>query len=302
MPSVDLAQLPKPEVIEEIDFESLLATRKARLIAAMPAELQAQISAVLALESEPLTALLQESAYTEMILRQRINEAAAAVTLAFSRGRNLDVFAANLDTRRKVLVPADPQAFPPVEAVMEPDDEFRLRAQMAFEGLSVAGPALAYEVHASRADDRVADVRAISPQPCDVIVTVLSREGDGTASAALLNQVTMALSDEDTRPLGDRVTVQSVVNVDFRVEAVLHIPVGPEAVPILDAATASLQAYLAGRRKIGRSIYRSAIESALHVIGVEHVELIQPAADLTITTRQVGHCTGTTLRSERLHG
>ena len=55
---IDLSQVPAPAVIEELNFETLLAERKAELIAAMPADMQADITATLALESEPLTILL----------------------------------------------------------------------------------------------------------------------------------------------------------------------------------------------------------------------------------------------------
>jgi phage-related baseplate assembly protein len=54
-------------------------------------------------------------------------------------------------------------------------------AQQAFEGLSVAGPVGAYEYHGRSADGRVADVSVESPSPACVTITVLSREGDGTA-------------------------------------------------------------------------------------------------------------------------
>jgi phage-related baseplate assembly protein len=42
--------------------------------------------------------LLQENAYREVIWRQRVNEAAQAVTLAYSAGRDLDVVAGNNNT------------------------------------------------------------------------------------------------------------------------------------------------------------------------------------------------------------
>jgi phage-related baseplate assembly protein len=58
--------------------------RKTRLIAAMPADIRDQVSATLELETEPLTIELQENAYTEMILRQRINEAAKSNLLAYA--------------------------------------------------------------------------------------------------------------------------------------------------------------------------------------------------------------------------
>jgi phage-related baseplate assembly protein len=59
---------------------------------------QEAIARTLALESEPIVKLLQENAYREVIWRQRVNEAAQAVTLAYSAGRDLDVVAGNNNT------------------------------------------------------------------------------------------------------------------------------------------------------------------------------------------------------------
>ena len=77
--------------------------------------------------------------------------------------------------------------------------------------------------HALSADGRVSDASAISPDPCDVVVSVLSWETDGTAGADVLQAVRVKLSDEDIRPMGDRVTVQSSVIVPYAVRAVLHM-------------------------------------------------------------------------------
>lgn len=291
MPTVDLSQLPAPSVIEEVDFETLIAQRKAALLAVVPADIREPVAATLELESEPLTMLLQENAYREMLLRQRVNEAARAVTLARARGKDLDVIAANLDTKRKIITPADPDAVPPVEEVAEGDDEFLARAQMAFEGLSVAGPTGAYEFHAASADARVLDARATSPAPCEVVVAVLARDGDGTASADLLDAVAAALSDEDKRPVGDLVTVQSAQIVPYRIEAVLYLYPGPEAELVRQAASASAVAYAGKQRRIDRDIRRSAIFAALHVEGVQRVELIAPAEDIQISKLQAAHCT-----------
>ncbi|MGC6580632.1 baseplate J/gp47 family protein, partial [Escherichia coli] len=81
--------------------------------------------------------------------------------------------------------------------VTESDTALRLRAQAAFEGLSVAGPTGAYEYFAKSASGKVADAKAISPSPAVVVVSVLSTEGDGTASADLLATVDKALSADD---------------------------------------------------------------------------------------------------------
>ena len=61
--------------------ETLLAERKARLIALHPEEEREAVAELLALESEPTVKLLQENAYRELLLRQRINEAARAVMI-----------------------------------------------------------------------------------------------------------------------------------------------------------------------------------------------------------------------------
>jgi len=58
---IDLAQLPTPDVVEPIDYEAILAERKAFAISLWPADKQAEVAATLALESEPLTKLLQEN-------------------------------------------------------------------------------------------------------------------------------------------------------------------------------------------------------------------------------------------------
>jgi phage-related baseplate assembly protein len=116
-----------------------------------------------------------------------------------STGDDLDNIAANLDTERLTIT----EATDTTDAVMESDEALRLRAQAAFEGMSVAGPSAAYEYFARSASGKVAAVRATSPSPAEVVIAILSSDGDGTPSAELIATV-QAVNDEDTRPLGDR--------------------------------------------------------------------------------------------------
>ncbi|CRH35832.1 Baseplate assembly protein J [Pantoea ananatis] len=292
MPTIDLSQLPAPNVVETLDYETLLAERKATLISLYPADEQASVARVLALESDPLVKLLQENAYQEVILRQRINEAAKAVMVAWANGSDLDQLGANNGVTRLVLTPADNTVTPPVEAVMERDEDFRARIAAAFEGLSVAGPSGAYEFHARSADGRVADASAISPSPASVTITVLSREGNGAAGSDLLAIVNAALNDEDVRPVADRVTVQSAQIVDYRVDATLYLYPGPEAEPIRAASEAKLKAFVNTQARLGRDIRKSALYAALHVEGVQRVELAQPVADVVLDKTQAAFCTG----------
>lgn len=293
--TIDLSQLPSPAVVESLDYEAVFAERRAALLALVPASQHDEIEATLVLESEPLTKLLQENAYRELLWRQRVNEAARAVMLAYSQGADLDQLVANFEVQRLVIAPGDPDATPPVQPTLESDADLRLRAQRAFEGLSVAGPRGAYVYHALSADGRVADATAISPNPAEALVTLLSTEGDGTADQALIDIVDAALSAEDVRPVGDRLTVQSASITPYSVDATLYVYPGPEQEPILAAAQAALNAYVSAQRRIGRDIRISALHAALHVEGVQRVELAAPLADVVLDDTQAAHCTGTTV-------
>ncbi|MCN2137988.1 baseplate assembly protein [Escherichia coli] len=294
MATIDLSQLPAPDVVETLDFESILAERKATLVSLYPEDQQDAVARTLALESEPLVKYLEENAYREVIWRQRVNDAAKAVTLAYSEGADLDVIAANNNTERQIVTPGDDSTIPPTPAEMEPDTDLRLRAQQAFEGLSVAGPVGAYEYH-GRADGRVADISVESPTPACVTISVLSREGDGTASDDLLAIVEKALNAEEVRPVGDRVTVQSAEIVPYEINATLYFYPGPEAEPIRLAAEEKLKTYISSQQRLGRDIRQSAIYAALHVEGVQRVELAAPLADIVLSKYQASFCTEYTI-------
>ncbi|MGY0146196.1 baseplate assembly protein [Edwardsiella tarda] len=290
MAVIDLSLLPPPQIVDEPDFETLLAERKAALLALYPEEERDAVRRTLMLESEPLTKLLQENTYRELLLRQRINEAAQAVMVAYSLGTDLEQLAANYNVCRLTIVAADPDAVPPRVAQLESDEALRLRIPAAFEGVSTAGPSAAYEFHAKSADGRVADASAISPAPAEVLLTILSREGDGSAPSDLLSVVERALNDEQVRPVADRLTVRSAQIIPYRVEATLFLYPGPQAEPVMAAATASLQRYIASQTRLGRDIRRSAIYAALHVEGVQRVELSAPSADMVLDRTQAASC------------
>ncbi|MBK0089462.1 baseplate assembly protein [Erwinia sp. S59] len=295
MATIDLSQLPAPDVVETLDYEVLLAERKATLISLYPEEQQAAVALTLALESEPVVKVLQENAYREVILRQRINEAARAVMVAYAMDDDLDQVGANNGVERLIITPADDTAIPPTAAVMEGNDDFRARIAGAFEGLSVAGPTGAYEYHARSADGRVADASAISPSPAVVTVTILAREGNGIAADDLLIVVEAALNDENVRPVADRVIVQSAEIVNYEIEAELYLYPGPEAEPIRAASEAKLIAYISTQKRLGRDIRLSALYAAMHVEGVQRVNLIKPVADVVLDKTQAAYCTGYTL-------
>ncbi|MGS4930353.1 baseplate J/gp47 family protein [Aeromonas sp. 25-281] len=295
MSTITLSQLPQPDVIELLDFETILAERKAYFVSLHPADQQPSVEATLALDSEPITKLLQENAYRELILRQRINDAAVANMLAWAKGSDLDNLVANWKVQRLTIQPGDDTATPPVPEIKEDDEALILRALMAWDGLSVAGPTGAYEYFALSADGKVADAKGSSPAPAEALVTILSTEGNGSADAALIAKVTQALSQEDRRPVADRITVQSAGIINYTITAKLHIDSqGAEVDVILQAAREQLAAFINPRRRIGVEVPRSAIDAALHVQGVRKVDLIG-WADIAPSPTQAAYCTGFTV-------
>lgn len=290
MATVDLSELPPPEIIATLDYEAILSDVMAMIIAAYPQEKQPAIAAAMTLESEPLTVIAQVFSYRELMLRQNINDGAAACMLSHANAGDLDNLAANNNTARLTVA----EATDTTDAVMESDSALRLRAQSAFEGLSVAGPTGAYEYFAKSASGKVADAKASSPAPAEVVVSVLSAEGDGTASDELIATVYAMLSSESIRPVGDRLTVQSAEIISYDIQATLYLYPGPESEPVVSAAEASLQKWLKSQGRIGLDVAKSAILAALHVQGVQRVELDLPER-IIISDTQAARCASVTI-------
>lgn len=288
--AIDLSQLAPPDVVEALDYETILAAMKADLTSRAP-----DLAAVLALESEPVVKLLQVCAWREVLLRARVNDAARASYLATATGADLDNLAAFYGVARLTLTPADPEAIPPLAAVMESDTDLRRRTQLAPEGFSTAGPVGAYVFHALSADADVLDASAVSLLPGEVTVSILSRTGTGAAPAPLLATVLAALSAEDVRPLCDTVGVQSAAIVNYAITAQLFFLPGPDRAVVLAAAQAAAAAYASAQHRLGRDITLSGVYAALHQPGVQRVNLIAPTANIVIGVTQASWCTAITL-------
>lgn len=277
--SIDLSQLPAPSVVEPLDFETILATIKADVIALAPAA-----ATTLALESEPMTKLLEVLAYRELLLRARINDAARSVMLAYATGSDLDHLAALVGVSRL----AD-----------ETDERLRARTQLSLEGFSTAGPVLSYVFHALSASNEVKDVHVDSPVPGDVRVVVLAVPSGinpgGIPGAALLQAVQDAVNKDDVRPLCDNVTVAAAGVLTYAVNASLVCLPGPDTAVVLASAIAACQAYVDAQFRLGYDITVSGLHSAMHQPGVMRVDLASPAANIVVAADQAARCTGITV-------
>ena len=266
---VDLASLPPPKIVEELDFEKIFQELLADFKSRRP-----EYDALL--ESDPAIAALQCAAYREVLLRQKINEAAKANMLAYAADADLDNLAAFYGIERQEN---------------EQDERLRYRTQLALEGLTTAGSEKAYLFHALTADQRVKSASVQSPAEGKVLISILSNQGDGAADAELIKAVADYVGKEDKRPLTDNVIVRSAQIVPFAIHAKIYVFPGPSVSITTEQYTANLRRYVDRQHNIGAMVALSGIFDALHAEGVQKVQLIKPDADIAATKSQAAFCT-----------
>ena len=308
--ALDLTTLPDPSAIGVLDFDAILEARLVELEAQLSEVFEAsKVSEIMALArniaASPMRYLSEAAAARELYLENRINEALRSVFLSTARGNDLDQIGANRGVLRKVLDDSDPD-----NPVLESDAAFRARIQLVIEAWSPHGTEGSYVYWALDADDRVVDVAVYGPNhgldppipPAEPKMIVLSSEGDGTADAALLDAVFAHCTTDKRRPVADKLTVVSAQIVPYAIEAVLHVTTPETASAVQAAAQAAAEAFVNGRIRIGRKLYRTSIAAALNVQGVVDVELISPAADVDIGPFEAPHCTGITVTLQSITG
>lgn len=369
---IDLSKLPAPQLIEELDYEVILQEMRKKLRELLPEWTGYE------LESDPANKVLEVAAYREMLLRQRVNEAARGVLIAFAQGSDLDHLAAFYPEKRlegasavfparimltqemdvEVTVPKgftvvakngavearlmndivflpgnlavsgmfeivkpsglqgnglrlawDPITPLPFVAGIrqedvssggsdeESDGEFRQRIPTALERYSTAGPTGAYEYWGHSADARVGDVRALSPQPGDVKVVLLSKEGNGTADEAMIRRVREILDDDRVRPLTDHVEVVSARILQYKVRVHLSLYSGVSGAEPVAEAKRRIEETVTELFRIGMDVPLSRIVAAAHVAGIKTVQVLEPARDLHVSDEEAAYCSGVEVTS-----
>ena len=284
--AIDLSLLAPPEVLQPVDFEATLARMLATLRNYDP-------SFTTVSEADPAYKILEVAAYYVCHRITAANNDARALLLAFATGANLDHIGVTYfgGTARHILQAANPTASPPIPEVRESDDDYRRRLQLYPSSMSVAGPTGAYVFHALGAHANVSDATAVSPAPAHVTITVLGRNADNIPDAETLAAVESALNADTVRPVADRVTVQAATIVDYTIAAAVTVPSGPDASTIARSIAANIKSYTDAPRRLGRDIARSAIYAALHIAGVERVDLTHPSADVVLDASKASRCT-----------
>jgi phage-related baseplate assembly protein len=257
MATLDFSAIPAPEIIEDLDFETILAEMIADLQARDPSYTEI-------LESDPGVKILEVAAARELIIRQRINDALKATLLRYAEGGDLDNLAAFYGVTR-------------LEA--ETDAALRARVIERIMGSSTAGGSAWYRFQALSASELVKDAAVSSPAPGEVLVSILSTAGNGTASSALIEAVDDVLQSDSVRVITDTVTVAGATISTVPVTAQVYLyPETP--IEVFNGLQARLQAAFTEASGLGWDVTRSWLIAQLHPAGVQRVVLTAPAADV----------------------
>ena len=299
MSTVDFSQLPEPNLIQELDYESIFNERKEKFIALYPATEQNQWRTILNRESDPVVKVLQENAYLELLYRNKCNADARSLLLAYAEGSDLDHLAlTEYGLIRLIVTPADNSVVPPSPAIYESDERLRERCLLSFDGMNTAGSANAYRYFALSADGRVDGIKVRSdeanPYLLDIVITQVDSL-NGEASAELITAVQKALDPDHVRPVCDRPTVKASSATNYQIEAQLYVGKNAEDALLLEAANIRLDKYIKNAQKNGESIYRSAIFAALHVDGIQRVAITSPENDLVMDSYHHPFCIAKTI-------
>nr|BDD44935.1 baseplate assembly protein [Coxiellaceae bacterium] len=313
-PSIDLSQLPKPAVVEPLAYEAILDRIKQDFLQRATNFSDRDLS-----ESDPVMKLLEVAAWRELLLRQRINEAARANLLAFAAGSDLDHLAAFYGVRR-LAGSADGQKTREKREesdttatnsedkkgddirVTESDTALRWRLQAKIAGSSTAGSRDYYRYHALSSSSRVKDARCDSPEAGVVRIAILAHDHDGLPDEALLNMVRDRVTDDAVRVLTDTV---EVVACEAAVTPIMaDVRLKPEAIAKADTIARQAQRQcreqLACHRALGWSLTRSWIIAQCFVAGMESLELITPASDVMAASHQIVIVSDIDLRCRRV--
>ncbi|PCJ33014.1 MAG: hypothetical protein COA90_00890 [Gammaproteobacteria bacterium] len=257
------------------------------------------------LESDPQLKQFEAQAY--VIWQQELR----AATMA------LNSFLAYADEAEVEHIGATMQVYRQENEALE---RFRYRVALSWEARNTAGALEMYRYHAYAASSEVLDANfktptfeawgregdriyfdvtddlgLDNPRPDHVLGVILANNESGIADADLLATVNTHLSADKQRPLTDFLALKAATVINYQVGAILNFYPGVDHQISVNEASAALDIYVAERKRLGLDIAVSGLDKALHVAGVQSVELLGWEQDLLIAWDSVAICTATTI-------
>ncbi len=271
---IDYDKIPLPTVIEDVKYETIFN----EMVAAFRLESPEYVNL---LESDPIMKLIGTHAYRELLLRQRINDAARANMLPFATGSDLDMLGAFYEVKRNILISEDLTVSPIVLEVMESDGSYRERIRDRLRGWSTAGGEYHYKFWARKDIAEVFDVAVSSPTGGKVKISVMSTVGDALPSDELLAEVQAQVERPDVVMLTDTVEVVKPTQVPLDVVAVITL-LSDTPTRVFDEIVNGFETSFKSLQKLGRDVTRGWLLDVMFVEGVYNVDLPSPLATLVI--------------------
>lgn len=163
-------------------------------------------------------------------------------------------------------------------ADIEDDDTLKDRIYIAPSKYSVAGPEESYRYWVKTYNSNISDVLIYSDDPVDVVIEFIMNDGELPSESMLLG-VQKFLSDEQIRPLTDRVTVKVPETVEYKVNVKYFVNQSDlkKVDTIKTAVNAAVDDYIQWQRsKIGRDINPSQLIQQMVSAGAKRVEVTLP--------------------------
>jgi phage-related baseplate assembly protein len=288
--AVNLGQLAAPNIVEALDYETILAALKTDVVARLAAK--GITYDVQDIESDPIVKVLEVAAYREVLLRARVNSACRAIMLAYAQSTDLDHKATDFEVARRLMGYEDDQETKPI---YETDEELRRRVQLAPEAFSTAGARGAYIFHALSADPSIKDAWAFCPEDGRADVVLAGANG-AAISDEVIGKVIEVFKREDVTPLTDAVYVYNAERVDYNVVLNVTCQRGLSTALLKEQIEAKVRAYAAERYRIAAEVYRSGIIAAAFISGVETLNLASPCPDNVVCAdHQIPHMASLTV-------
>jgi phage-related baseplate assembly protein len=281
-PVIDPARLGRMLVLEDIDTDAIIKTRMARLKEIWashdpPAAAQYDVEE---LEFDPILINQECCTYFELLLRDRVNQAARAVTLANAVSTDLDAIASRY-----------PGGVPRVEG--ESDRRYRQRVWLSPNPLTPHGTAEGYQFWALSALPTVRDVTTIKIRPrLDdnpiILVTCMMEGADPIPTLEQLLVIRRYIIAESRLAMTDVISIAApkLIKIDYRIKVWLY-PTVDEASTLAQLKT-NLAALIEDQRWLGRDHTRAAIAGAAMIAGVQNIEVVSPAHDVAVPDDWLG--------------
>ncbi len=260
---IDVSRLPKPDAIETLEFETILASRMTDFgKRAEQADFDYDVGE---LETDPIKIDQEVHALREVLMRSRVNDGIRSVLPAFARGADLENAVVRANIAR--IVTLDERG----NVTFREDDDALLRRYLASFDAPAAGSEDGYLAAALKAWPQAHDIRVVNGGAGKVLVYLLGADGVAAPLDAVF-AVAKALDAKHIRPLTDDVTVSAAAIDRYSLTGKLIVPRGPDPAQVLAAAVKSVRAFGVARYYIGAEIPRDALLSAAYVPNVIRIE------------------------------